>query len=182
MPPLSLVIDGSGIYYDPNRESALDRLILSGPPPGGAARVERLVARIAALGITKYNLGGTVTDLPEGRVLLVPGQVEDDASIRLGAGEVRTNLALLERTRAANPDACIVYKPHPDVEAGLRPGRIAEQDALRHADAVLTGADPATLLRTGVEVWTITSLLGSKPCCAGFRSPASDGPSTQAGV
>src|SRR5690606_38155690 len=89
-----------------------------------------------------------------------PGQVEDDASIRLGAGEVRSNLALLQRVRAENPDAVLIYKPHPDVEAGLRPGLIpaAALDAL--ADVVAHGAPADALLGKVDEVWTMTSTLG----------------------
>ncbi len=161
VPPLSLVTDDLGIYFDPTCESRLERLILSPPPPGGIARAERLIARITTLGITKYNLTTTpLPDLPAGHRILVPGQVEDDASIRLGAGEVRTNLALLEQVRAANPQAVILYKPHPDVEAGLRPGAIPAGDMARLADAVLHKADPIALIAACDEVWTITSTLG----------------------
>ncbi|MDZ7907264.1 MAG: capsular polysaccharide biosynthesis protein, partial [Gemmobacter sp.] len=38
VPPLSLVADDLGIYYDPTRESRLERLITTPCPPGGAAR------------------------------------------------------------------------------------------------------------------------------------------------
>ena len=57
----------------------------------------------------------------------MPGQVEDDASILLGAGAIRTNRALLEAARSANPKAVILYKPHPDVVAGLRKGAVENQ-------------------------------------------------------
>lgn len=164
VPPLSLVVDDLGIYYDPGRESRLERLILSPPPPGGLARAARLRERIVATGVSKYNLPGSLpdlpADLPPGRRILVPGQVEDDASIRLGAGEVRTNLDLLRAARAANPDAVLIYKPHPDVEAGLRPGRIAAADLAGLADAVAEGADPVALIAACDAVWTMTSLLG----------------------
>ena len=99
IPPLSLVTDDLGIYYDPTRESRLERLILSPPPPGGLARAEMLVERLIAARVTKYNLPGTLPALPQGWRILVPGQVEDDASIRLGAGSVRTNLGLLQPSR-----------------------------------------------------------------------------------
>jgi len=160
VPPLSLVTDDLGIYYDPNRESRLERLIAAPLPPGGHLRAERLVARLVAAGVTKYNLTGGLPDLPEGHRILVPGQVEDDASIRLGAGEVRTNLDLLRAVRAARPDAVLVYKPHPDVEAGLRPGRMADSDLAGLADVVARHADPVALIATCDEVWTMTSLLG----------------------
>jgi capsular polysaccharide export protein len=161
VPPLSLVTDDLGIYYDPRHESRLERLILAPPPPGGLARAERLIARITALGLSKYNLPvAALPDLPPGYRILVPGQVEDDASIRLGAGDVRTNHALLQAVRTAHPDAVILYKPHPDVEAGLRPGAVAAADLARLADAVLHRADPLALIAACDEVWTMTSTLG----------------------
>jgi capsular polysaccharide export protein len=156
VPPLSLIADDLGLYYDPARESRLERQVRS-PPPGGLARAERLRERIVALGLSKYNLPGTLPDLPEGHRILVPGQVEDDASILCGTTEIRTNLELLRAARAANPDAVLVYKPHPDVEAGLRPGAI---DAAGLADVVATGTDAIALILACEEVWTMTSLLG----------------------
>ena len=87
VPPLSLVADDLGIYYDPGRASRLEKMILSPLPPGGRIRAERLLARIRAAGVSKYNLAAApLPDLPPGHRILVPGQVEDDASIRLGAG------------------------------------------------------------------------------------------------
>ncbi|MFT4149949.1 MAG: capsular polysaccharide biosynthesis protein [Paracoccaceae bacterium] len=160
VPPLSLVADDLGIYYDPHRESRLERLILSPLPPGGRDRAERLVARLVQAGLSKYNLGGALPPLPQGHRILIPGQVEDDASLRLGAADVRTNRSLLQAARAANPDAILIYKPHPDVEAGLRPGALAAADLAGLADVVAHHADPAALIAAADEVWTMTSLLG----------------------
>lgn len=160
-PPLSLVTDDRGIYYDPSRPSRLDALIAAPLPPGGHARAEALIARLRAEGVSKYNLKGQpLPDLPDGHRILVPGQVEDDASILKGAGAVRTNLALLQAVRDANPGAVVIYKPHPDVVAGLRPGAVAADALSGLADVVLPQADPAALLDVVNEVWTMTSLLG----------------------
>lgn len=161
VPALSLVRDEAGIYYDPTRESGLERLVAAPRPPGAEARAEALVARITKAGLSKYNIGAdALPPLPEGRRILVPGQVEDDASIRLGAGEVRTNLALLQAVRAANPDAVILFKPHPDVEAGLRAGRVPEVEAQALADVLLDGVSATRAIDAADEIWTITSLLG----------------------
>ncbi len=168
VPPLSLVTDDSGIYYDPTQPSQLERLILSPLPPGGDTRARRLIERLRAGGVTKYNLGGTVPALPEGHRILVPGQVEDDASVRTGAGEIRTNLALLAAVRAENPGAMILYKPHPDVEAGLRPGAVDPEEAGRLADMILPGADMAALLAEVQEVWTLTSGTGFEALVRGL--------------
>jgi capsular polysaccharide export protein len=162
VPPLSLVLDDLGIYYDPGRESRLERLIAERATlrPDQQDRAERVIARLVSLGLSKYNLGGDLPELPEGRRILVAGQVEDDASIRLGAGAVNTNLGLLRAARAANPGAVILYKPHPDVEAGLRPGAIPQGALEGLADAVLARTDPIALLSHVAALWTMTSLLG----------------------
>lgn len=163
VPPLSLVRDDLGIYYDPTRESRLERLIAESCalPPEELERAEHLTDRLEQAGLSKYNLAGRpLPDLPHGHRILVPGQVEDDASIRLGCRAERSNLELLARARAENPEAVILYKPHPDVEAGLRPGHVPRGAALEHADTVLEEADPAPLIGAVDEVWTLTSLLG----------------------
>ncbi len=160
IPPLSLVSDDLGIYFDPTRESRLERLIsdAAAMPPVALERAERLVARLTRARLTKYNLDRpALPELPRGRRILVPGQVEDDASVQKGCGEVRTNRALLARARAENPTAVILYKPHPDVEAGLRAGALTE---CGDADMVLSKADPVALIEACDAVWTMTSLLG----------------------
>jgi capsular polysaccharide export protein len=162
------VTDDRGIYYDPTRPSQLDTLVAAPLPPGGRERAERLMTRLRAEGLSKYNLGGAPPRLPEGHRILVPGQVEDDASIRTGADTIRTNLALLQAVRAANPAAVVIYKPHPDVLAGLRAGAIPEGRLAGLADLVVTAADPAALLAEVQEVWTITSLLGFEALIRGL--------------
>lgn len=162
VPPLSLVADARGIYYDPTRESDLERLLAEPLPPGGRERAQALIARLRQGALTKYNLAGALPVIPRDgrRVILVPGQVEDDASMRLGAGAERTNLALLARTRAENPRALIVWKPHPDVEAGLRPGAVPPKALEGLADMTAATAPAAALIEAVDEVWTITSTLG----------------------
>lgn len=168
VPPLSLVTDELGIYYDPTHPSQLEELIAKRETlrPDQERRAERLVTRLLAAGLSKYNTGDRPPDLPKGHRILVPGQVEDDASILLGTSGVRTNLELLGMVREANPDAIVIYKPHPDVEAGLREGRV-EFGGL--ADVVATNCDPAALLPHVNEVWTMTSLLGFEALLRGVN-------------
>lgn len=162
VPALSLVTDDLGIYYDPTRESRLERLIIAAAQlrPDQARRAETLIRRLVDLGLSKYNLGLGLPALPDGHRVLVPGQVEDDASIRLGAGRIDCNLELLRAARGARPDAVLIYKPHPDVEAGLRPGRVPEAELNALGCTLLSGADPARLLDHVHELWTMTSLMG----------------------
>lgn len=163
VPPLSLVLDDLGIYYDPTRPSRLETLIAAsaGLPDHAVNRARRVIDRIVAGGITKYATGASEYPIPAGdgrTIILVPGQVEDDASVVLGSPEIKTNAALLQRVRSANADAVILYKPHPDVTAGLRPGAV--EDATRWADQVVTDAPMSALLDCVDTVWTTTSLTG----------------------
>ncbi|WP_295533973.1 capsular polysaccharide biosynthesis protein [uncultured Thioclava sp.] len=174
--PISLIRDRTGIYYDPSKPSDLEALIAQEPPPGERMRTERLIAYLRDMKLSKYNLGGDMPDLPEGHRILVPGQVEDDASIRLGAGEVCTNAMLLAKVRAENPDAIVLFKPHPDVEAGLRLGHLSDEEALKYADLVLHKSDPIALIDAVDEVWTMTSLLGFEALLRGKRVTTTGAP------
>ncbi|EET47233.1 capsular polysaccharide biosynthesis protein [Thalassobium sp. R2A62] len=160
IPPLSLVTDTSGIYYDPTSPSDLEQLIADSPSLSNAARdrAKTVIRAVTASKLSKYNLQRDTPQLPDGHRILVPGQVEDDASIMLGTLDVTTNRDLLLAARDARPDAVILYKPHPDVEAGLRDGDVA--DATEIADMVVQNGDPIDLIDAVREVWTMTSLLG----------------------
>lgn len=169
VPPLSLVLDRQGIYYDPNQPSDLQDLIAARADltPEEEQRAEALVMRLVRGGVSKYNLGGDPPVLPEGHRILVPGQVEDDASILKGGGQIRTNLDLLRRVRADNPKAVIIYKPHPDVEAGLRAGKLTVPEGL--ADVIAPDTSAVALLDQVQEVWTITSLMGFEALLRGVK-------------
>lgn len=168
VPPLSLVTDDLGIYYDPSRPSRLENLIRMRRSlrPDQSLRAEALVKALNKGGISKYNLGGAVPGLPDGPRVLVVGQVEDDASIVTGTSAIRTNRALLETARAAHPDATLIYKPHPDVEAGLRAG---DCDAASIADVVATRSDITALIGAVDTLWTMTSLAGFEALLRGVR-------------
>ena len=164
IPAASLVLDSRGMHYDPGVRSDLEQLLAE--TEFDAALIERardLIARLVARGITKYNVGDKALPIewPAGRRrILVPGQVEDDLSVRLGGAGITRNLDLLTRVRAANPDAFIVYKPHPDVEAGHREGKIADGVATAFADIVIRDISTAAVLAEIDELHTLTSLAG----------------------
>ena len=169
-PPLSLICDRVGIYYDPTRPSHLENLIETSAklPETAIERAEKLIAKLTSAKVSKYNTGTTqLPPMPAGRRILVPGQVQDDASLIYGADTFNTNLALLNAVRTSNPAAVIIYKPHPDVEAGLRDGALHEANDI--ADVVLSGIDPITAIEAVDEVWTMTSLLGFEALLRGKR-------------
>ncbi len=161
--PISWVVDERGIYYDATRPSDLEVMLESRVfTAEELARAARLREKLVEAGLTKYNVGGASWRRPASaaRVILVPGQVQSDASIRFGAPDVRTNLGLLQAVRAANPGAYVVYKPHPDVVAGLRDPGEGEASARAHCDEQVIDVPMGELLAQVDEVHGITSLAG----------------------
>ncbi len=164
VPAASLVLDNRGMHYDPSVSSDLQQLLLETEfDERLIQRARLLIAQLVARGITKYNLGAPTLSLDaphDRRRILVPGQVEDDLSVLLNSGEVRGNLDLLRRVRSANPDAYVMYKPHPDVVAGHRRGAIPDGVAGEIADTIIRGVSAAALLSEIDELHTLTSLAG----------------------
>ncbi|HSX75382.1 MAG TPA: capsular polysaccharide biosynthesis protein, partial [Shinella sp.] len=158
--PSSIALDGEHVYYDARGESRLEALIAHGTVDEDLRRrAGDLVRLLVRRGVSKYNLG-TAADLPVvagGRLkILVPGQVEKDASIRYGSPVVRSNADLVQAVRALFPGAFVVYKAHPDVVSGLRDGGAEPQEA----DLVVRSGDILQWIGWADRIETMTSLAG----------------------
>jgi capsular polysaccharide export protein len=161
--PVSWVMDGRGMYFDATTPSDLEVLLQNEVfDEALCARARRLRERIVAAGLTKYNVGATHWQRPgdAGKVILVPGQVETDASIAYGAPGIHRNIDLLRTVREANPNAYVLYKPHPDVLAKLRAQGLGEAEALRWCDEVVADVAMGELLPQVDAVHALTSLAG----------------------
>ena len=161
--PVSWVVDRRGMYFDATRPSDLEALLSEAEFDDHLLRrAAALRARIVKAGLTKYNVGASAWRRPAdaARVILVPGQVESDASIAYGAPTIKTNIGLLQAVRSANPEAYLVYKPHPDVVAGLRACGEGEKEAERWCNEVAENVDMGALLAEIDEVHVLTSLTG----------------------
>lgn len=183
--PYSLCFDSKGIYFDPNAPCDLEDILQS------ADFDERLLSRARVLRqtlvdreITKYNVGGDggqcsmqICELAHEReVILVVGQVEDDASVRRGGMGIYSNQELLEAVRANRPDACIVYKPHPDVLRGNRKGRVPDREGARLYDLKMTNVPLTVLFPLVHQLHTLTSLSGFEALLRGVAVHTYGGP------
>ncbi len=164
--PLSWVCDDEGLYYDASQPSRLERILADEVfSEALLQRAHRLRDLVLSCGITKYNL-----DAPQhvpwrrpesaSHVILVAGQVEDDASLRHGAPAIKHNGELLRAVRRKNPRSYIVYKPHPDVVAGLRRRGREETSASSWCDDIVLHEPISRMFEQADEVHTLTSLTG----------------------
>lgn len=173
VPPLSLVVDDQGIYFDARSPSRLENILQNGIfSPKQLQDAERLTDELVRLNVGKYNVGkgGFVAPEPRpGKIILVPGQVEDDASIRYGSPQIQSNLMLLQAVRNRNPDAYIVFKPHPDVLSGNRVGEMAQAEILALADQLVEEADILACIAQADEIHTLTSLAGFEALLRGKK-------------
>nr|WP_321455503.1 beta-3-deoxy-D-manno-oct-2-ulosonic acid transferase [uncultured Cohaesibacter sp.] len=171
VPAASLILDGRGIYYDPTKPSDLEWMIEHDEIcEADRSRAASLREKLIALRVSKYNLGGVdAAKVPETsrRKILVPGQVADDASILKTASDSldlksgrNPNLLLLQKVRQENPDAFIIFKPHPDVTSGLRKGALSESEMRQYADMIEFKTDIIDLIEQCDRVETICSLSG----------------------
>ncbi|MTI42991.1 capsular polysaccharide biosynthesis protein [Roseibium hamelinense] len=165
-----LAVDDLGIYYDPARKSRLEVLLETYDLSAGEmARGRALIDVIVQARVSKYNFGKakpTRFDTDQ-RIILVPGQVADDAAIRKSRSETidcantpNVNLDLLRLARERNPDAYIVFKPHPDVETGLRKGKLLPAETAGLANHVAAHANIVDLVDACDAVETFSSLAG----------------------
>ncbi len=163
--PYSWVIDPTGIYFDASAPSRLEELLENGFSPAELGNVRDLIDLLREKRLTKYNLAARPIGLDPSivrgrRVLLVPGQVEADASIAFGSPEIRSNLALLRRVRELEPEACIVFKAHPDLVAGARHGKVLPPGYAEACDLAVTDGNVLDWLELCDEVHTMTSTVG----------------------
>jgi capsular polysaccharide export protein len=172
--PLSWVVDQQGIYYDSSRPSDLEDLLQKGTFDGVLLRrAAAMRHELVVTGLTKYNVGAQQWQRPPAaagkELVLVTGQVETDAAIRLGAPGISTNLALLQAARAAHPTAWLIYKPHPDVVAGLRNAGAHEHQAVTWCDQIVTEVSMGELLNTVDVVHVLSSLAGFEALLRGKK-------------
>lgn len=171
--PLSVVLDETGIYYNATQPSDLERFLheKSTLTSDQQQRATKLIQTLLQQKVSKYNVGTTeqLNIDTHKRKLLVIGQVEDDMSVKLCASDITDNLTLLKTVREQNPDAFIIYKPHPDVQAGLRMGKIDDDKMYQFSDKVLFETKIADCLDVVDEVHTISSLTGFEALLRGLQ-------------
>ncbi|HEF3491352.1 TPA: capsular polysaccharide biosynthesis protein, partial [Campylobacter coli] len=160
--PFSLIVDSKGLYVDPSHPNDLEELLQNHEFGDNLRqRAKKLITAITQNKFSKYN-GLKHEKLKfntNKKIILIPAQVEDDASMILGGAGFDT-LKLLQSVRATNKDAFIVFKPHPDVLSGNRKGLKDKDIILKYCDEIIESVSIDSAINACDEVHTITSTSG----------------------
>ncbi|HBK6301590.1 TPA: capsular polysaccharide biosynthesis protein [Campylobacter jejuni] len=162
--PFSLIVDDKGLYIDPNKPSKLEELLQNEIfDENMLNRAKNIIKILLENRFSKYN-GLKHEDLKINakigqKIILIPAQVEDDASMILGGFGLST-LDLLKEVRSKNQDAYIIFKPHPDVLSGNRVGLKDETLILEFCDEIVKDCSIDSAIKIADEIHTITSTSG----------------------
>ncbi|OCJ07065.1 capsule biosynthesis protein [Rhizobium sp. AC27/96] len=166
VPPSSLCFDAEGIYFNASAPSQLETIL--NETDFDAALLERarnLRQAVVSMGITKYNLppqpAPDYRALAEKRaIVLVAGQVPNDASLRFGMASHASDIELLRAVRRLRPNAFIIYKQHPDLLAKAEANQSDLLSPIDVTDLVIGNVDLDQLLSAVDEVHVATSQIG----------------------
>lgn len=162
--PFSLIVDDKGLYIDPNKASKLEELLQNEIfDENMLNRAKNIIKTLLENRFSKYN-GLKHENLKINakigqNIILIPAQVEDDASMILGGFGLST-LDLIKEVRAKNQDAYIIFKPHPDVLSGNRVGLKDETLILEFCDEIVKDCSIDSAIKIADEIHTITSTSG----------------------
>ncbi len=160
--PFSLIVDSKGLYVDPSKPSDLEDILQNHIfDESLKQRAKKLISTITQNKFSKYNglKHETLNFNTNKKIILIPAQVEDDASMILGGAGCDT-LELLQSVRKVNENAFIVFKPHPDVLSGNRKGLKDKSIILKYCDEIIENVSIDSAINACDEVHTITSTSG----------------------
>ena len=166
-PPLSLIVDPVGIYYDASKPSLLENILNSDgwEKPELLMEAERLRELILKYEISKYNRS---IPLPEGffesyrgkEKILVVDQTKGDMSVVLGGAKEEDFSLMLERALDENPGAVLFVKVHPDVLKGKKKGYLTKVKTRDRVVLIGENFNPVRIIKNVDAVYTVSSQMG----------------------
>ncbi|MDJ0625990.1 MAG: hypothetical protein QNJ31_06460 [Candidatus Caenarcaniphilales bacterium] len=164
---ISSIVDSAGIYFDPQTESDLENIFnnseFNEELIESAKKIKNFLLKN---NIDKYNIETSskinINFPTNKKIILVPGQISQDASIKRGCIEpINTNLNLLKKVKEENPDAYIIFKVHPDIiySNGIK-DNIPNEEFFKYCDHFEEESKAIELISYVDEVHTMTSQVG----------------------
>jgi len=189
-PPLSLVVDRSGIYYDATAPSDLESAVLRrATVPDTLREARRAMALLRDRRLSKYNAHtldslDTLNLRPSDRRdrVLVVDQTAGDASISGALASAESFFSMLHEAVVENPACEILLRVHPDVRIGKKRGHFTKRsllgmarrsiaiDRALHENRIHLSAEPINpwaFLEGCAKVYCVSSQLGFEGLVAG---------------
>jgi len=173
-PPLSLIVDPVGIYYDATRHSHLENILNSTgwEAPELIEQAKHLRSLIIKHNISKYNNYKSMpenyfTEVPGKDKILVIDQTLNDMSVTLGMADRHTFKEMFEACLDENPNAMIFIKMHPDVIKGKKKGYLTNIKQYSNVRVIRENYNPVQIIKEMDKVYTVTSQMGFEALMAG---------------
>lgn len=163
--PYSLVLDPVGLHYDPTRASNLELTLNNGYfSSEDLEDARRCLQLMKQFRLSKYN-PPVIESHPRRAIQLkkrvaVIGQVDNDMSMRMGNVNGWSMIDLIMLAKYENPDAEIVYRPHPDVYAGYQKSKFAHRVVSRLCALESPSVPMVDFLESVDHLYVVTSLTG----------------------
>ncbi|MFU1912121.1 tetratricopeptide repeat protein [Bordetella hinzii] len=172
--PYSLLLDSRGIHYNPDGNSDL-RDVLNNYEFSESElhHARECLDLLSSMRLSKYNPPTLNISKGSGikirRRVAVIGQVDSDRSITLGNFSRWSMKEVIQLAKIENPDADIVYRPHPDVYKGYQRSRFAARSVQNICEIVDPEIALSEFLDTVDQVYTLTSLSGLEALFRGVK-------------
>ena len=162
-PPVSIVVDNNGIYYDSNVASRIESCILRTLTFSEEIRAKKIIEKWREYAISKYNSNHEYSGhLPKNYVLVID-QIANDRSISYGQADKNSFDKMLQSAFIDYPDCTVVLKMHPDIYTKNNKSSNLDISKLQSTANLLIIAQschPVRLIKEAKAVYAVTSQVG----------------------
>lgn len=175
--PYSLIFDSKGLYYNSSEPNDLSDILMQHPFATDERLMEDAKSALKLLidnELSKYNFPHMQTTPKTLRVktvrrVLVIGQVDNDAAIRMGNPQGWRMSDIIRLARLENPAAEILYRPHPEIYRGFQKTRFKAEHVGGIVEVVSPDSPIMDILGTVDQIYTISSLSGLEALIRGIK-------------
>ncbi len=166
--PYSLVFDKTGLYYDSRTRSDIEDILNKYDFKNDielSKKAKDALQTIQYFNISKYNPpqmgnGNLAVRIKTKKRVVIIGQVDGDASLKYGNPDDWSMEELIHLAKFENPDAEIIYRPHPEVYGGLQKSRFKRKRIERFVKISSPDENMSHFLTTVDHLYVISSLSG----------------------
>lgn len=163
--PYSIVLDEKGLHCNPETPSDLEEILnnytFSTDDISTAKECRLLMSKLA---LSKYNPAGTDQEVKNiikiKKRIAVLGQVDSDIAVKLGNINKWKMLEVIRLAKYENPNAEIIYRPHPEVYLGFQKSKFKSRAVAKICTVESPTIPLHEFLKDIDHVYTITSLSG----------------------